>query len=464
MKNRKKSIAMFLVPSLIGILLFMLPIRHGSKGFFDPKGSITIIVKVIADSMKKNIGYYNVAFLCAIILTISAILSIWCLFKPRFIMKKPLLKDCFACSPIWVIIRLMGCAFVWITWYFGDSFEEHKSSSTFIKAIAGDNQGALAFDLIIGLIFVFLIASYLLPLLTDFGLLEYVGALFTKFMRPLFGVPGRAAVDCITSWIGDGTLGVMLTYNQYLEGFYSAREAAIIATLFSAVSITFSLVVLAQVGLTQMFGVFYLLVCFVGIICALICPRIYPLRNKKNSYLVKGKAMPDHIPSEYTSAHKYGIALAVKRVRKSSNIGEFFLSGTNNCLAMWFSILPTVMAIGTLSLIIANFTPFFNWLGIPFYPLLKLLGVPQALEASKTMVVGFADMFTPSILIAGCTNPMTRFIVAVISITQVLFLDEVGGLILSSKIPINLFELFVIFLERTVISLLVVAPIAHLLF
>ena len=59
---------------------------------------------------------------------------------------------------------------------------------------------------------------------------------------------------------------------------------------------------------------------------------------------------------------------------------------------------------------------------------------------------------------------MTRFIVAVVSVTQVLFLDEVGGLILSSKLPINLFELFLIFLERTIISLAIVCPIAHLLF
>lgn len=47
---------------------------------------------------------------------------------------------------------------------------------------------------------------------------------------------------------------------------------------------------------------------------------------------------------------------------------------------------------------------------------------------------------------------------------QVLFLDEAGGLILGSKLPVNLPELFVIFLERTVISLLIVCPLAHLIF
>ena len=45
-----------------------------------------------------------------------------------------------------------------------------------------------------------------------------------------------------------------------------------------------------------------------------------------------------------------------------------------------------------------------------------------------------------------------------------LFLDEVGGLILGSKLPINLWELFLIFLERTIISLLIVCPLAHLIF
>ena len=63
-----------------------------------------------------------------------------------------------------------------------------------------------------------------------------------------------------------------------------------------------------------------------------------------------------------------------------------------------------------------------------------------------------------SFLAAAC------FIVAIISVTQVLFLDEVGGLILGSKLPINLPELFFIFLERTILSLLIVCPIAHLLF
>ncbi|MBQ7567653.1 YjiH family protein, partial [bacterium] len=306
---------------------------------------------------------------------------------------------------------------------------------------------------------------FLLPLLLDFGLLEFIGALLTKYMRPVFKVPGRAAVDCITSWIGDGTLGVMLTCNQFEGGYYSAREAAVISTTFSAVSITFSLVVLNQVGLMEYFGVYYLLICFVGVVCAVICPRIPPLSRKPDTYLVEGQAMSEELPEEYSGSLEYGLALAEKRVAEHEGWAAFFLSGLKNCVSMWFGVLPTVMCIGTIALIISNYTPVFQYLGMPFLPLLNLLQVPDAQAAASTMIVGFTDMFTPSVIIAGSGAPaITKFIVAVISVTQVLFLDEVGGLILGSKLPINLFELFVIFIERTVISILLVCPLAHLLF
>ena len=90
--------------------------------------------------------------------------------------------------------------------------------------------------------------------------------------------------------------------------------------------------------------------------------------------------------------------------------------------------------------------------------------MPEAGAVASTMIVGFTDMLTPAILIAECASDMARFIVAVVSVTQVLYLSEVGGLILGSKLPLNIWELFVIFLERTIISLLIVCPIAHLMF
>lgn len=447
--NRKHSLAMFLIPSIVGILIFMIPVQF--------HGTWTILVKILADFISTHLETV-LPLLCVLILTISSVMAVAGLAGASFIHTRPLLKECFSCAPVWVVVRCLGCLFAWLT-FLG------VGGNAVLSAVSGPDQGGVALDLIVGLVIIFAIASFLLPLLLDFGLLEFVGALLTKFMRPLFRVPGRAAVDCITSWIGDGTLGVMLTCNQYEGGYYSAREASVISTTFSAVSITFSLVVLDQVGLLQYFGVYYLLICLVGIVCAVICPRIPPLSRKKDDYLVPGRAMAETLPEGFTTSRQYGLSLAMGRVAEHRGVGEFFSSGLKNCLSMWFGVLPTVMCIGTAALILANYTPIFQWMGTPFLPLLQALGVPEAAAASTTMIVGFTDMFTPSVIIAAANvSAQTRFIVAVISVTQVLFLDEVGGLILASRLPVNLPELFIIFLERTIISLLIVCPVSHLLF
>ena len=60
----------------------------------------------------------------------------------------------------------------------------------------------------------------------EYGLLEFLGPLFRPIMRPLFTLPGRSTVDNLASFIGDGTVGVLITSRQYeraytLEGIHS---------------------------------------------------------------------------------------------------------------------------------------------------------------------------------------------------------------------------------------------------
>lgn len=448
------STAGFIIPSVVGIFLFMIPVKYDDKW--------TVIVKIIADIISDGIGDF-LPLLCLTIVTLSSVLGLAFLSKPNLITNYPMVKTTFATTAIWVIIRILGTIFIWLTYFGIDSGDE--SNGIIHMITSADNGGFVLNDLLSVLVVIFFLAGLLLPLLLDFGLLEFIGALLTKIMRPIFTIPGRAAVDCMTSWIGDGTLGVMLTANQYEGGYYSKREAAIIATTFSAVSITFSIVVLAQVDLMEYFGLYYLLICAVGVACAVVIPRIPPLSLKKDEFLVEGKAMGESLPEGFTSSTQYGIFLARQRVAEYQGISQFLENGVKNAAGMWFGVLPVVMCIGTLALVLANHTTIFETLGMPFLPLLNLLDVPQAAEVSKTMIVGFTDMFTPSIIAASTiTSPMAKFIVAVISVTQLIYLSEVGGLILGSKIPVSLPELFVIFLERTIISLIIVAPAAHVIF
>ena len=311
---------------------------------------------------------------------------------------------------------------------------------------------------------VFLFAGLFLPLLMNFGLLELFGTLMRNVMRPLFKLPGSSSIDALASWIGDGTIGVLLTSKQYEEGFYTKREAAVVGTTFSVVSITFSLVVIEQVDLSHLFVPFYLTILIAGVIAALIMPRIPPLSRKADTYINESvDEVDESIPKGYNSL-TYGYTNALERAKKETSINKFFKEGGQNILDMWMGVAPVVMGIGLVALMIATYTPVFQWLGVPFIPLLELMQIPYAAEASETILIGFADMFLPAIIGSGIEADITRFIIAALSVTQLIYMSEIGGLILGSKIPVSFLDLVVIYLLRTIITLPVITLIAHIIF
>ncbi len=147
----------------------------------------------------------------------------------------------------------------------------------------------------------------------NFGLMELFGALMNRIMRPVFTLPGRSSIDCIASWIGDGTIGVLLTKKQYEEGFYTKREAAVIGTTFSVVSITFSIVILQLMELEHLFIPYYLTIALAGFVAALICPRIPPLSRKSDTFINEQAAKEDESLPAGTSAFRWGMEQALTR-------------------------------------------------------------------------------------------------------------------------------------------------------
>ena len=264
---------------------------------------------------------------------------------------------------------------------------------------------------------------------------------------------------------GDSSVGILMTSREYEARYYTQREAAVIGTTFSAVSITFSLVVISQVRLAYLFIPFYLTVCAAGVVAAIIVPKLPPLCWKQNRYIdgTELSAADDLIPEGYHPI-SWAVELALQKAANAPGFKDTFNDGLKNMLHMLFAVIPVVMAVGTIALIIAEYTPVFEYLGYPFIPFLELLHIPQATEASKTIVVGFADIFIPAILAASIESEITRFVIAAMSVTQLIYMSEVGALLLSSKIPVNIIELFVIFILRTLVTLPVIAAIAHLIF
>lgn len=442
-----RNTLMFIIPSLLGILLFMTPVKFAD--------SFTIPIALLAKSFLGLLGQYAPDIVTTIV-TFSAFSSLLVvIIKPAFITRSTFLTGLFLPSFVWLVVRLLGAIFVLMA-FFGVG-PEH--------IIAQGTGGFVLGDLLPTLLSVFVFAGLFLPLLTNFGLLEMIGTLMTRIMRPLFNLPGRSAVDCASSWLGDGSVAILMSSKQFEQGFYTEREAAIVGTTFSVVSVSFSLVVIAQVGLEHLFVPFYLTVCLAGFVAAIIVPRLPPLCWKKD-VLITGetKSVENEAIPEGETLFTHGVKLGIARASQVRSLTHVLKEGLQNAADMVFGVLPVVMAIGTTALIIAEYTPIFTILGMPFVPLLELLQIPQAVAASETMIVGIADMFIPSVLAANIDNEMTRFVVASVSVTQLIYMSEVGALLLGSKIPIKIWELLVIFLLRTLISLPVIAGVAHVIF
>ena len=434
----------FLIPSLIGAFLFVTPINQD--------GNLTIPIAVAANKLLDLMGDHTMTIIWVLI-SLSALGTL--LHKVvgiPFLKKDPKLNALLSVKGFWFWVRMVGFLFANMIYFnLGPDF------------IIGELTGGLVInDLIPILVCVFLLAGILLALLLNYGLLDFFGALLIKVMRPIFKLPGRSALDCVASWLGDGSIGVLLTSKQYEEGFYSLREATVIATTFSAVSITFSLVVITQVGLEHMFLPFYLVVSLAGIVAAIIVPKLPPLCKVPETYYTETPHRED-IPHGMTSA-QYGMKLALEKADKAPGIKAFLKEGLENVMEMWFGTLPVILAMGTIALIIAEFTPVFKWLGLPFIPVYQLLQLPEAQHASQTVIVGFADMFLPSVIASSIESEITRFVVAATSVTQLIYMSEIGSIIMGSKIPVSLKNLFIIFVERTIVTLPIVALLAHLIF
>ena len=117
---------------------------------------------------------------------------------------------------------------------------------------------------------------------------------------------------------------------------------------------------------------------------------------------------------------------------------------------------------GNIALVIATYTPVFNWISYPMGLYMKLFGVKEAFAAAPATLVGFTDMFIPALLLGGISSVKTKFIVGVLSLVQIIYLTEVGTIIIKSEIPLNLWKLFLIFMERTLIAIPLIVLFANL--
>ena len=445
MKIDKIKYVKFIVFSVIGIVMFLIPVSHN--------GSVSVVTGVLADYIMALLGDILMWFAVAVIVVCSIMSLIGSLLKPKFITEHEFWRDIFCTTPLYYISRVLGAVIaVMCAFNVGPEFVRGEATGQTILGIANP------------LVAILFAVSYFVPFLTDYGLMEYVGVFLRKLTRPLFKLPGRSAINLITSWLGASNAAVIITNTQYEKGYYTKRETAIIITAFSAVNIPFCLVVAQTVAVTDYFVQGYLTVCVVGVILAIITPRLWPLRSMPDTYYKKkNEEASDEIVPEGVKPHRWAIKLASDKT-DDFNVKTIITEGTKMIVNVYLTTLPIVFAWGTTALIIVEYTPVLDWISYPFGWYLEVLGVDMAFEAAPATLGGFIDMFIPSLLVINIPSAMTRWIICVLSLTQIIFMTEVGILAMQTDVGLNVKNLFVIFLERTIIAIPLIVLAANLIF
>src|SRR5699024_10146019 len=106
-------------------------------------------------------------------------------------------------------------------------------------------------------------------------------------MRPLFDVPGRAALDSLASWVGSYSVGLYVTRNVFERGGYNKHDVFIIATCFSTVSVGFVGVVASTLGLLSLFPVIFVAYFICVVVCAVIMVRLPPISTTSPEYIAE---------------------------------------------------------------------------------------------------------------------------------------------------------------------------------
>ena len=446
MKVSYQDLLKFIIPSSIGVLLFLTPI------FVD--GRATIGMGILVDLLRDATQDYLPAFATMLLLVSCLCSTYFSLFrKNKSNIPINQIQQIFTTSPAWLILRILGSLFAVLV-LFNIGPEWISSPAT---------GGTMLFQLAGTLTVFFLVACFLLPFLIDYGVAEFMGTLLQKPFLWAFRLPGRASIDTLASWLGSAPVGVLITIQQYEKGYYSGREAAVIATNFSIASIAFCALVAKLIEIDHRFFEFYFSIMFSGLIAALVIPRIWPLARKKDVYLIEQDGFTDK-PEAGTGLFKWALIQGINKARTAPNLKQLLKNAFINLLDIWFSLLPSVVAIGTIVLALTEFTPIFTIMTKPLVPILELMQIPEAATAAPAFLVGFADMYLPAVIGKNIASEMTRFVIGCVSIIQIIYMTEVGTLILKSKIPLQIGELFLIFTLRTLITLPIITAIAHFIY
>lgn len=430
-KFNSTDIALFIFYSLFGIFMFFVPITIGGAKSI-PIDHITTLVKKLPN--------YNLIFGVFMVLA-----GIAYAIKTKSWQKSKLHSVFFA-------IKLVALVFVFM-------YVTNKGPA---RIFDGDMLPLIWNSIMVSVATIVPIGSVFLAFLTGFGLMEFIGVFMEPVMRPVFKTPGRSAVDAVASFVGSYSLALLITNRVYLEDTYTKKEAAIIATGFSTVSATFMIIVAKTLDLLDYWLAYFWITLFVTFIVTAITARIFPLNKKPQEYY-SGK---EYIPEEKKKV-TFGEALdaGMETYKNSGSLAVVIKDNFIDGFKMALNIAPSLLGVGMIGLLLAEYTPIFDLIGYIFYPFTLITRVEQPLMVAQALGMSIAEMLLPAPVVANAgLGLIAKMLVAVVSVSEILFFSASIPVMMGTEIPLKFSDYIIIWIERVILSIVITMPILYLFF
>ncbi|WP_019125270.1 YjiH family protein [Peptoniphilus grossensis] len=430
-KFNSSDIALFIFYSLFGIFMFFVPVTIG--------GAKSIPIDHIT-SLVKKLPNYNLVFGVFMVLA-----GIAYAIKTKSWQKSKLHSVFFA-------IKLVALVFVFM-------YVTNKGPA---RIFDGDMLPLIWNGIMVSVATIVPIGSVFLAFLTGFGLMEFIGVFMEPVMRPVFKTPGRSAVDAVASFVGSYSLALLITNRVYLEDTYTKKEAAIIATGFSTVSATFMIIVAKTLDLLDYWLAYFWITLFVTFLVTAITARIFPLNKKPQEYY-SGK---EYVPEEKKKV-TFGEAIeaGMEAYKNSGSLASVVKDNFIDGFKMALNIAPSLLGVGMIGLLLAEYTPIFDIIGYIFYPFTLITRVEEPLMVAQALGMSIAEMLLPAPVVANAgLGLIAKMLVAVVSVSEILFFSASIPVMMGTEIPLKFSDYIIIWIERVILSIVITMPILYLFF
>jgi nucleoside recognition membrane protein YjiH len=405
----------FFAVFIIGVAFFVLPVSWN--------GTVTVPFDIVVSMIEESYGQYVLGLAWLMVIVAGVLTTVSELHSRERVhvsetTAKRLHLTLWSTSSMFWVLRIIG-AVVATGFFF-----EVGPAWLLASEIAGVAWGTLVLSIVI----IIPLGSIFVNLLLECGGLEFAGTLSRPVMKPLFKLPGRAALDSAASWAGSFAIGFYVTRKVFDRGVYNKREVFIICSCFGTGSIGTIGVFAAAFGMLDIFPIILLAYLVAIVAVAIITVRIPPLSRVPEEYITEPN-VEANFSGTFSDYLRLAVSEAVDESRGTSSPKAAW-RGLVDGLELTATILGTVVAIGTAVLVLYNYSSVFQLISAPLEPVIAVFGIPDAGVVASALIIGFADMYVAALTAVGIA-PAAEFFVLLVVAGQILFLSAPGPMMMD---------------------------------